>query len=162
MTFEIISNSPDETRGIGLALGAGCVGGELLWLFGTLGAGKTCFTQGLARGLGADRVEEVVSPTFTLHNRHEGRLTLNHIDCYRLGAGAEAQMNALGWDELFIDGDGVAAVEWPEYLGAARPRAGLEIHISAIDGDACGERRLITLRPLDSRHLELAREAMAR
>ena len=98
------------------AMGAGFGGGEVVLLSGELGAGKTAFVRGLARGLGADP-EEVASPSFVLLTAYRGRLVLHHADLYRLrGDGDEGE---LGLDELPGPG-GVLAVEWAERLGEAR------------------------------------------
>jgi tRNA threonylcarbamoyladenosine biosynthesis protein TsaE len=95
------------------ALAAGFAGGEVVLLYGELGAGKTTFVRGLARGVGADP-DEVASPTFVLLTSYPGRLTLHHADLYRLrGDGDEAE---IGLEEL-PGPTGVLAVEWPERLG---------------------------------------------
>lgn len=94
------------------ALGAGFGGGEVVLLSGELGAGKTAFVRGLARGLGADP-EEVTSPSFILLTAYRGRLVLHHADLYRLrGDGDERE---IGLEELPGPG-GVLAVEWAERL----------------------------------------------
>ena len=95
--------------------------GDLLVLTGDLGAGKTCFTQGLGRGLGVSG--RITSPTFTLANRYEARLTLNHLDVYRLESAADA--GDLGIEELLEDG--VTVIEWGDRIEAALPRAYLLI-----------------------------------
>jgi tRNA threonylcarbamoyladenosine biosynthesis protein TsaE len=101
-----------ETAELGAGLGAILRGGEVVLLFGELGAGKTAFVRGLARGLGADP-GEVASPTFVLLTSHPGRLTLHHADLYRLrGEGDERE---LGLEEL-PGPQGVLAVEWAERL----------------------------------------------
>ncbi len=107
------SASAAETERAAQDLAAGFTGGEVVLLFGELGAGKTTFVRGLARGVGADP-EEVASPTFVLLTSYPGRLTLHHADLYRLrGDGDEAE---LGLEEL-PGPAGVLAVEWPERLG---------------------------------------------
>ena len=95
-------------------LAAGFRGGEVVLLSGELGAGKTTFVRGLARGLGADP-EEVASPTFVLLTRYPGRLVLHHADLYRLRGGGDER--ELGLEELPGPG-GVLAVEWSERLAA--------------------------------------------
>lgn len=101
-----------ETAELGAGLGAVLRGGEVVLLFGELGAGKTVFVRGLARGLGADP-GEVASPTFVLLTSHPGRLTLHHADLYRLpGEGDERE---LGLEEL-PGPQGVLAVEWAQRL----------------------------------------------
>jgi tRNA threonylcarbamoyladenosine biosynthesis protein TsaE len=101
-------------------------GGEVVLLTGELGAGKTAFVRGLARGLGADP-EEVASPTFVLLTAYPGRLTLHHADLYRLrGDGDERE---LGLEELPGPG-GVLAVEWAERLRDAPWRGALRVSLS--------------------------------
>src|SRR6185437_14092618 len=78
----IRTESPDATRAVAAAIGAQLVAGDLVLLVGDLGAGKTAFTQGLARGLGIEA--RVTSPTFTIVQEYEGRLKLAHVDVYRL------------------------------------------------------------------------------
>jgi tRNA threonylcarbamoyladenosine biosynthesis protein TsaE len=117
---ELVSRGPEETEALGEALGRAAGGRELLGLIGDLGAGKTCFVRGLARGLGIDPTS-VHSPTFTIVTEYRGgRLVLQHVDLYRL----ERPLD----DELFfrdvLYGDGVAAVEWFDRL---LPAAGDEV-----------------------------------
>ena len=110
----IETTSPDQTRSIAEYLGGLCRGGEILLLDGDLGAGKTCFVQGLARGLGVGSETRVTSPTFTIHAEYCGRLVLNHLDLYRLDD--PVSQEGLGIVDLFGDRGGVVAVEWPEML----------------------------------------------
>ena len=112
---------PDQTQEFAAALAAGLVDGDLLVLTGDLGAGKTCFTQGLGRGLGID--DRITSPTFTLANRYHGRLTLHHLDVYRLESAADTV--DLGLDELFEDG--VTVIEWGDKIEDALPEDRLVI-----------------------------------
>jgi tRNA threonylcarbamoyladenosine biosynthesis protein TsaE len=87
---------------------------------GGLGAGKTVFAKGLARGLGV--IEEVTSPTYTIVSEYEGRLRFHHVDAYRL-AGPE-DFESVGGEELLADGGGVCLIEWSERIeGAIPPRA---------------------------------------
>jgi tRNA threonylcarbamoyladenosine biosynthesis protein TsaE len=104
--------APEETQRLARRLGELCRAGDVLALSGDLGAGKTCFVQGLARGLEVAE-NEVVSPTFTLIQHHPGRVALDHIDLYRLGT--EEELSELGLrDGEILGGEGVAAVEWAE------------------------------------------------
>src|SRR5277367_2017188 len=111
VTMVIESRSAHETKSWGRRLASLLEGGELLGLIGDLGAGKTCFIKGLARGLSL-REEDILSPTFTMIQEHHGRLPLYHIDLYRL--------ETLGLDDLglreYLFTSGVAAVEWFERL----------------------------------------------
>jgi tRNA threonylcarbamoyladenosine biosynthesis protein TsaE len=105
----ILTNSEEETSAAGERLTARLRAGDVLLLHGDLGAGKTAFVRGLARGLGA-APEEVSSPTFTIIQEYRGRLTLYHVDLYRLQPIEAAD---LGLDE-FAERDGVVAIEWAE------------------------------------------------
>ena len=107
--MRIISHSPDQTRQIGEALGRMLVKGAVVALVGELGAGKTVFAQGLAGGLGVAPDEYVSSPSFTLVNQYRGRVSIFHVDTYRLTN--EAEMVALGYEEYF-DPEGVTIIEW--------------------------------------------------
>ena len=97
------------------ALAAVLAGGDVIVLTGDLGAGKTCFTQGLGRGLGVE--DRITSQTFTLANRYDGRLRLNHLDVYRLESVAESI--DLGLDELVEDG--VTVIEWGDRIEQVLP-----------------------------------------
>jgi len=109
------------------------VGGEVLLLSGPLGAGKTIFVKGLASALGLDP-EEVTSPSFTLVNPYAGRLSLYHIDLYRLDEGVAAA-HAVDLDELLMDESAVIVIEWAERLGHyPLPPSRWQILISG-DGD---------------------------
>ena len=113
------SHSPEETFEAGRDVGERLRGGEILLLSGTLGAGKTVFTKGLAAGLGLDPAE-VSSPSFTLVNRHdEGRLVLYHLDLYRLAEGPAAA-HAVELEELLADERAVIVIEWAERMGSYR------------------------------------------
>jgi len=113
---EWTSRSAAETFDLGRLVGERLAGGEIFLLSGTLGAGKTVFVKGLAAALGVDP-DEVSSPSFTLVNRHdEGRLTLYHLDLYRLDEGASAA-HAVELDELLADERAVLVIEWAERMG---------------------------------------------
>ena len=109
---ERVTRSAAETEELAAEVGRGLRGGEVVLLTGELGAGKTAFVRGLARGLGADP-GEVASPTFVLLTSYPGRLTLHHADLYRLEA-PDAE-TGLGLEEL-PGPKGVLAVEWAERL----------------------------------------------
>ena len=113
--MEIITHSPEETRALGERL-AGAIGpGTVVAFPGDLGAGKTAFISGMARGLGIE--ERVTSPTFTIVNEYEGgRLPLFHFDMYRLGSADE--LFHIGWEDYLARG-GVCAVEWSENVAEA-------------------------------------------
>ena len=105
----------EETEALGEALGQRLLGGEVIAYRGDLGAGKTAFTRGLARGLGISM--RVTSPTYTIVNEYlGGRLPLFHFDMYRLGSSDE--LFDIGWEDYLIRG-GVCAVEWSENVADA-------------------------------------------
>lgn len=111
-----LSRSPEETFDLGERTGAQLKGGEIILLSGPLGAGKTIFAKGIASALAIDTAE-VTSPSFTLVNRYdEGRLTLYHLDLYRLNEGASAA-HAVDLDELLTDESAVIIIEWAERMG---------------------------------------------
>ena len=112
LTETILTHSEEETAGLGRELAATLSAGDVLLLFGDLGAGKTAFVRGLAEGLGVSG-DEVSSPTFTLIQEYRGgRLTLFHVDLYRIEDPRE--FDELGLDEI-AEG-GVLAIEWAERL----------------------------------------------
>ena len=108
--MEYITNSPEETEALGAALAEKLQPGTVLAFRGDLGAGKTAFTRGLARGLGAG--DRVTSPTYTIVNEYlSGRLPLFHFDMYRLES--EDDLFDIGWED-YLERGGVCAVEWSE------------------------------------------------
>ena len=146
VTMVIESRSPHETKSWGRRLASLLEGGELLGLIGDLGAGKTCFIKGLARGLSL-REEDILSPTFTMIQEHHGRLPLYHIDLYRL---EEATLDDLGLRE-YLFSEGVAAVEWFERL-----RGGAEMDYLAVRISYAGANmRRIEFSAVDSRHAQI-------
>ena len=113
MTY--ITHSPEETESLGEALGRRLPAGTVLAYRGELGAGKTAFTRGLARGLGC--TEPVTSPTYTIVNEYlGGRLPLFHFDMYRLHSADD--LWDIGWED-YLDRGGVCAVEWSETVADA-------------------------------------------
>ena len=115
LTGEWTSQEPSETFRLGMQVGERLAGGEILLLSGPLGAGKTILVKGISAALGVDP-DEVTSPSFTLVNPHEGRLSLFHIDLYRLDEGAQAA-HAVDLDELLRDERAVIVIEWAERMG---------------------------------------------
>ena len=113
--MEIITHSPEQTEAVGEALAKILTPGAVLAYRGDLGAGKTAFTRGLARGLGS--TEQVTSPTYTIVNEYlSGRMPLFHFDMYRLSCADE--LFDIGWDD-YLDRGGVCAVEWSENVADA-------------------------------------------
>lgn len=126
---KFISKSPEETEKIGQQLGEQINCGQVIAFQGGLGMGKTCFTRGLAKGLGSD--DTVTSPTFALINEYpSGRIPLYHFDMYRIS----------GWEDLYstgffdyIDEGGVIAAEWSENIESALPDDTIYVIINKID-----------------------------
>ena len=117
--MEFLSNSPADTEAVGEALGKVLVPGSVIAYLGDLGAGKTAFTRGLARGLGAK--ESVTSPTYTIVNEYlSGRMPLFHFDMYRLASSDD--LFDIGWED-YLDRGGVCAVEWSENVADAMENA---------------------------------------
>ncbi|MCQ2559332.1 MAG: tRNA (adenosine(37)-N6)-threonylcarbamoyltransferase complex ATPase subunit type 1 TsaE [Clostridia bacterium] len=123
MEINYTSRSPEQTRNLGRRLALKLWPGAFIGLGGDLGAGKTCFAQGLGAGLGI--TELINSPTFTLIKEYQGRLPLYHMDVYRLGHWEE--MYDLGYEEYF-GGSGVVLVEWFEQISEILPEDRLEIN----------------------------------
>jgi tRNA threonylcarbamoyladenosine biosynthesis protein TsaE len=137
-----ITESESATEALAGDLAARLSAGDVVLLSGTLGAGKTAFVRGIARGLGVDP-EEVSSPTFAIvHEYRGGRLPLFHVDLYRL---TPAATDDLGLHELGV-GEGVLAVEWPERLGTGFPQA-IAVRLETVD-DAGEATRRITIDDL--------------
>jgi len=120
---QLISRSPAATRAVAARLGARLAPGDLIALKGELGAGKTEFVRGLALGLGAP-ADEVASPSFALVHHYQGRLSLMHLDLYRL---EEITPEFLPELEDYLSGPQVTAVEWAERLGNLLPPEYLEV-----------------------------------
>lgn len=139
--------SAEATIDVGEALAGVLAAGDVILLSGDLGAGKTQLTKGIARGLGV--VEPVTSPTFNILLVHEGRLTLNHFDLYRLeDAGQLEDIDYFGT----IESDGVSVVEWGDRFDEARPATGLAIEFHIVGDDS----RTVQVRPIGERGERLA------
>lgn len=138
MNEEITTSSEDETVAAGARLGGSLGTGSVVLLYGDLGAGKTAFTRGLARGLGAAE-DQVTSPTFTLIQEYRGRTMLYHVDLYRL---EEREVEDLGLEELVL-GDGVVVIEWAERW-RGRPDDVIEVRLEHSGEDA---RRIVIRHP---------------
>ena len=129
--MEYITHSPEETERVGQALGERLTPGTVLAYEGDLGAGKTAFTRGLARGLGA--TEQVTSPTYTIVNEYlSGRMPLFHFDMYRLGSSDD--LWDIGWED-YLERGGVCAVEWSENVADAMEGA-IRVRIEKLGEDS--------------------------
>ncbi|WP_100371608.1 tRNA (adenosine(37)-N6)-threonylcarbamoyltransferase complex ATPase subunit type 1 TsaE [Bacillus sp. FJAT-45037] len=120
--WTISTHAPEETAQLAEKLGQICEQGDVITLEGDLGAGKTSFTKGLAKGLGIKRV--VNSPTFTIIKEYKGRLPMYHMDVYRL----DNSEDDLGLEEYFY-GDGVSVIEWASVISDQLPADRLDIVI---------------------------------
>jgi tRNA threonylcarbamoyladenosine biosynthesis protein TsaE len=136
MRRSLTTASPDETTAAGQRLGATLRAGDVVALTGDLGAGKTCFVQGLVAGLGVET--RATSPTFVLVNEYRGRLAVHHVDVYRTGTLTE--LLDLGLPEL-IDADGVTLIEWADRCEPLLPSRTVRVHVEGV-GD---EPRRITV-----------------
>lgn len=139
MRSEILTESPQATRALGRAIGRQFSGGEVVLLHGPLGAGKTTLVQGIAEGLGI--TTRIQSPSFVLERLHRGRLTLRHLDFYRLGPEDVEESG------FFADADerAVTVIEWAERVGRV-PDATLGVKIDMVPASA--DCRLISVEPL--------------
>ena len=136
--MELLSHSPEDTEGIGARLAEQLEPGAVVAFTGDLGAGKTAFTRGLARGLGIP--DRITSPTFTIVNEYEGgRLPLFHFDMYRLGSADE--LFDIGWEDYLCRG-GVCAVEWSENIADALEEDAVRVDIRR---GASDQERVITI-----------------
>ena len=134
--MEFLTSSPAETEAVGRALAGRLRPGTVVAYRGGLGAGKTAFTRGLARGLGV--TDSVTSPTYTIVNEYlSGRIPLFHFDMYRLGCADD--LFDIGWED-YLERGGVCAVEWSENVEEAMENA-IFVRIERLDED----RRRITI-----------------
>jgi len=147
--FKWTTNNADETMAFAEKLAELLDQGDVLTLEGDLGAGKTTFTKGLARGLGITKT--VNSPTFTIIKEYMGRLPLYHMDVYRVEDGFED----LGFDEYF-HGNGVTVVEWAHLIGEQLPEEYLKISLHYKNETE----REIVLTPNGSRYVHVCKELM--
>lgn len=140
MTKEYTTAGEEQTEALGFRLGQLIQPGAVIAYTGDLGAGKTAFTRGLARGLGIP--DRVTSPTFTIVNEYEGgRLPLFHFDMYRLGSSDE--LFDIGWEDYLARG-GVCAVEWSENVAEALPEDTVWVDLRRLEGEDNGRRITIT------------------
>lgn len=146
MTERLVINSAGvaDTAALAAALADRTAGGDLLVLTGDLGAGKTAFTKAYAAALGVTAL--VTSPTFTMANRYEGRLIVNHLDAYRLDGLRD--VHDLGLDELITD-DAVTVIEWGDTIAPVLPGDRLEVALTIpADADRADDDRVITVSAL--------------
>lgn len=149
-----ISEEEAHTEAIASSLADIVQAGDVITLTGELGVGKTHFTKGLAKGLGI--IERVTSPTFTIVKEYEGRFPLYHLDVYRL----EHSDEDIGFDEYFY-GDGVAVIEWAQFIEAFLPEEYLSITIERI-GDTAREITVEAVGKKYEPYIEKLEEALGR
>lgn len=126
--FSVITSSTGQTEETGRVLGTLLEPGDLVCLFGDLGAGKTHFSYGVAQGLQV-RDQYVTSPTFTFVNEYEGRIPFYHIDLYRLKDPSE--LESIGFEE-YIESDGATVIEWAERAEDELPDDKLNVYLSHV------------------------------
>jgi tRNA threonylcarbamoyladenosine biosynthesis protein TsaE len=143
-TYELKTNTTEETIGVAERLAALLEAGNVITLEGDLGAGKTTFTKGLAIGLGIERT--LSSPTFTIVKEYEGRLPLYHMDVYRL----ENSDEDIGFEEYF-NGNGITVIEWAQYIEDFLPTDRLNIMIKYLDEGS----RLLIFEPFGSHYKQI-------
>lgn len=155
MTFAVETKDETETMWLGELLGTLAEQGDVLLLEGELGAGKTTFTKGLAKGLGIENV--IKSPTYTLIREYtKGRLPLYHMDVYRL---EQAGGDELGLEEYFY-GDGVSVIEWSSFIQEELPSEFLKIQLER-SGDYL-ENRTLTFHPKGDRYSQMVKDLRER
>jgi len=147
--MKIVTHSPEETQALGRTLGKTVQPGDLVLLCGDLGSGKTCLVKGIAQGL--DIQDTVRSPTFVLVATHPGRLTLHHIDLYRLDDLREA--DDLGMDE-YLEGNGICVVEWADKAMPLFPQEYLLVEMKYQDE----QQRLLRLTSHGKRYAKLLKQ----
>jgi tRNA threonylcarbamoyladenosine biosynthesis protein TsaE len=126
--FSVITSSTEQTEEVGRILGAMLEPGDLVCLYGDLGAGKTHFSYGVALGLQVSD-QYVTSPTFTFVNEYEGRIPFYHIDLYRLNDPSE--LESIGFEE-YVDSDGATVIEWADRAEAELPDEKLNVYLSDV------------------------------
>ncbi|MFC0014474.1 MULTISPECIES: tRNA (adenosine(37)-N6)-threonylcarbamoyltransferase complex ATPase subunit type 1 TsaE [Allobacillus] len=144
---EFFTNNDEETMEFAEKLGELLQPNQVVTLDGDLGAGKTTFTKGLAKGLGVERT--VNSPTYTIVKEYRGRMPLYHMDVYRL----EDSEEDIGFDEYF-SGEGITVIEWSDYIRTYLPERYLKIQMKKISADE----RQILLQPIGEEYEKLIEE----
>jgi len=125
-----ISKSVEETMDLGEIFAGGLKRGDCVALVGDLGAGKTVFTKGIAKGLGVKNARYVNSPTFVIIKEYDGKFPLYHFDLYRLDG--HSGLDDMNWEEYFY-GDGVTVIEWADKIRELLPDSYWEVNLKAVD-----------------------------
>ncbi len=150
------SEGPEETVKIGEEIGKLCNPNDVICLQGTLGAGKTHFVKGLAKGLGVENANEVTSPTYVLLKKYRGNIILYHFDAYRLDHADE--MAEIGCEEVFSSG-GVSVIEWADHVGDCLPEEHFLLTIR-IKGGSCRDMLLGAFGPELPRRMAQLEQAL--
>ena len=145
--YTIATSSLEETRRLGERLGRLLKEGDIICLHGELGAGKTSFTQGIAKGMGVAKAF-ITSPTFVIANEYKGRLALYHIDLYRLNNIAEIE--DIGLSE-YLKGEGVTVIEWAEKAEGLLSEERLSVYLENLGGD----KRMLAFKAKGKRYEEV-------
>ena len=124
------THSPEETQEIGVKIGRQLNPGDVVALIGDLGVGKTCLTQGIARGAGVYQDQTVNSPSYILINEYEGKIPVYHIDLYRLERVED--IVDLGLEE-YLEGDGICVIEWADRMDELLPENYIQVKIAGED-----------------------------
>jgi tRNA threonylcarbamoyladenosine biosynthesis protein TsaE len=132
-TGQFVTGSAEETFDLAYRISEAIDEQAVFLLHGDLGAGKTVFAKGVGAGLDIDPAE-VNSPTFTMVNRHEGRMRLYHLDLYRIAGGAN-EVYDLGLEEILAEPGAVVVIEWPERLGTFAIPQAYWVQIDDLGGD---------------------------
>ena len=130
MTHTFRTHSPEETQKVGVQIGQRLKPGDVVGLVGDLGVGKTCLTQGIARGVGIGKDQIVNSPSYILINQYAGKIPIYHIDLYRLNRLEE--IVDLGLEE-YLEGDGICVIEWADRMQELLPENAIHIRITGED-----------------------------
>ena len=154
MQLIFTTHSPKETQELGFRIGKLLKEGSIVALIGDLGTGKTCLTQGIARGAGIDANQVVNSPSYILINEYTGSCPIYHIDLYRIRGSAE--LEDLGLEE-YIYGRGICVIEWADRLLESLPECYLKIVLSHEESE---NTRTIEIISVGAECTELIRKLM--
>ncbi len=148
----LVTRSAEETRALGVRIGAQLAAGDVVGLIGPLGAGKTVMAQGIAAGAGVPPGEYVASPTYALVNLYRGRVRVVHADWYRIASAEE--LYAVGFADLYEDS--AVVIEWMDRVPEAAPAERLEVLL-----EGSGDERRIALRPSGARYQRMVEKLAA-
>ncbi len=145
LRLDKVTYSPQETAQLGVELAKILPQGSIIGLIGSLGAGKSVFVRGLAKGAGVSEEYFIASPTFTIINEYPGRMPFYHLDLYRINS--EEELDEIGIDDILREGAGLVAIEWAEKAMERLPEDFLELRMEILGDDV----RHLTLLTRDKR-----------